>query len=84
LYSLAAERFSKRITKEPNWHRDQSLKKAIIRYLNAQIERNEGLSAIYHSGRRQGITLKWLGWQKHQRAIEKAVKESADAESKRA
>jgi len=83
LYRLVAKRFSTRIAEDPKWQEKQSLKAAIIQYLLGRIESNEALKAVYRRGGRQGIGLKWLGWAKHQRGIESAVKESTHAQSKR-
>ncbi len=79
LYRLVAKQFSKRITKDPKWHESQSLKAVIIQYLSRNIEDNGSLGAVYRSGGRQGISLKWLGWAKHQGGIESAVKELTHA-----
>lgn len=79
LYRLAAQRFSKRIAKNPNWHGDRKLKETIAGFLNAQIEHRQDLRAVYRSGGRQGVSLKWLGWAKHRSGIENAVREVAHA-----
>ena len=69
LYRLAAKQFSKRISKEPNWHKDPKLRAAIIGFLNDRIKEGRSLSSTYP----HGITGKWLSWSKNRRGIEKTA-----------
>jgi hypothetical protein len=74
LYSLVAERFAGQITGNENWHTDRKTKASIVEHLNRAIERDEELRNVYRTKGRSGVTGKWLGWSKNQKAIEAEVK----------
>lgn len=73
LYELIGKRFWRRIEQHPRWHEDQSLRKQIVGYVNARIERREDLKTVYRSGVRQGITEKWVAWKKNRLGVEYRV-----------
>lgn len=74
LSRLAARKFAKRIAANPNWHQDANLRTALVKYLNARIERVDLLRSVYKSGNRNGITTKWLSHAKNWNAIQMFVK----------
>ena len=73
LYGLAAQRFSKVIHSNPNWHTDPKVKITVARYLNDRISRSPDLGAVYLSGARKGITGKWLARTKNWQGIQNAL-----------
>jgi hypothetical protein len=79
LHRLVASRFGRRITGQSEWYKRPELRAQIVAYLNASIERDPRLAAVYLVAGRQGVTEKWLGWKKHRAAIEAAIKEHNNA-----
>jgi hypothetical protein len=69
LHQLVAKRFQKKITANPEWFKDAALAEEIVLYLNAQIRKDQHLLTIYSTPPRNGITKKWLNWEKNQMGI---------------
>ncbi len=65
LYKVAAARFSKQITRCPDWYKDSGVVSEIIGQLNREIEKRATLKSLYPNG----LTQKWLSWQKNREGI---------------
>lgn len=70
LYKLAAKRFAKPISKNPNWYGDAKLKASIAEFLSVKIKASESLRAVYP----KGIQGKWVANVKNWKPIELAAK----------
>jgi len=66
--------FAKQIRSTPYWYKQPELKGAIAEYLNQQIERSDLLRAVYLSGKREGVTGKWVARSENWKGIENALK----------
>jgi hypothetical protein len=77
LWGLAAKRFGKRITKDPDWYRNPAVRTGIVSFLNKQIEGSTSMRAVYP----RGVTGKWLSWSKNRVSIEKIAKGKIHAKS---
>jgi hypothetical protein len=69
LQTLAAERFSRRISANKAWRRDAVLKAQIVDSLNVYIAGDKRLGRAYP----KPITSKWLGWAKNYDEITKCA-----------
>jgi|GEM_PF-4577100 len=70
LWLRAAKRFSKRITGDLHWYRDDGLKQTMSAYLNSSFGDSEPFNAAYPNG----ITGKWIANPKNWKPITKAAK----------
>jgi hypothetical protein len=74
LFTLVATKFSAEIKADSKWFENTRLRDRIVGFLNQAIDDDDELRAIYRSGGRDGITIKWLGYMKNRAGITAATK----------
>jgi hypothetical protein len=73
LFRLVATKFGKEIASNLRWFENARLRGRIVDFLNEAIDKDDELRAIYRSGVRDGITIKWLGYAKNRTGIVAAL-----------